>query len=48
MKIKSLLVVAAVMAGSVLSAAAAVTKESKAVRDIITKVNDHWQATHPA
>ncbi|MBD5286799.1 MAG: DUF2264 domain-containing protein [Bacteroides sp.] len=38
----------AVAAGSILSASAATTKESKAVRDIITKVNDHWQATHPA
>lgn len=25
---------------------AAPTKESKQVRDVITKVNDHWQATH--
>ena len=48
MKLKSLLLVAAAAAGGVLSASAAVTKESKAVRDIITKVNDHWQATHPA
>jgi len=28
------------------SAGAAPTKESKQVRDIITKVNDHWQATN--
>ena len=24
------------------------TKESKSVRDIITKVNNHWQASNPA
>ena len=48
MKIKTLIMAGAVAAGSILSASAATTKESKAVRDIITKVNDHWQATHPA
>ncbi len=38
----------AVAAVCLCPASAAVTKESKAVRDIITKVNDRWQATHPA
>lgn len=46
MKIRTLLLVASVVAESIVFTAAAVTKESKAVRDIITKVNNHWQATH--
>lgn len=46
MNIRTLLIGAVVMAGSVFAASAGVTKESKAVRDIITKVNDHWQSTH--
>ncbi|MBD5420602.1 MAG: DUF2264 domain-containing protein [Bacteroides sp.] len=48
MKIKTLITGAALLAATAFSASAATTKESKAVRDIITKVNDHWQATHPA
>lgn len=48
MKLKTIIIGAAVLAGSLLPASATVTKESKSVRDIITKVNDHWQATHPA
>ena len=48
MKIKTLITGTAFLAATAFSASAATTKESKAVRDIITKVNDHWQATHPA
>ncbi|MDE7347249.1 MAG: DUF2264 domain-containing protein [Muribaculaceae bacterium] len=48
MKLKTIIIGAAVLAGSLLPASATVTKESKSVRDIITKVNDHWQTTHPA
>ena len=48
MKIKTLITGTALLAATAFSASAATTKESKAVRDIITKVNDHWQATHPA
>lgn len=42
--ILSILAVAAVAA----TAIASPTKESKQVRKTIAKVNDHWQATHPA
>ena len=48
MKIKTLITGTALLAATAFSASAATTKESKAVRDIITKVNDHWQTTHPA
>ena len=48
MKIKTLITGTELLAATAFSASAATTKESKAVRDIITKVNDHWQATHPA
>ncbi len=47
MRLKSIIIAVSLLWGSILPAAA-VTKESKAVRDIITKVNNHWQATHPA
>ncbi len=40
----SLLAITAVMMP--VSLEAAPTKESKAVRDLITKVNDHWQANN--
>ncbi len=46
MKLKILITIFLLL-GSILPMAA-VTKESKAVRDIISKVNNHWQATHPA
>ena len=37
-----------VTAASVLSLTAGPTRESQAVRDMIAKVNDRWQSTHPA
>ncbi|MDE6638784.1 MAG: glycoside hydrolase family 88 protein, partial [Muribaculaceae bacterium] len=46
MKIKKILLLASVVAGCICSSFAGVTNESKTVRDIITKVNNHWQSTH--
>lgn len=46
MKIKNLTLLSVCLALMSASAGAAPTKESKQVRDIITKVNDHWQATN--
>lgn len=48
MNLKNLTLTALLTALGLLSASGAVTKESKAVRDIIAKVNNHWQANHPA
>lgn len=45
---KKVLLTLMIFAISALNAIALPTKESKAVRDIITKVNDHWQSTNPA
>ena len=45
---KKVLLTLMIFAISALNAIAFPTKESKAVRDIITKVNDHWQSTNPA
>lgn len=46
MKIKSLTLLSLSLFLAGASAVAAPTKESKQVREIITKVNDHWQSTH--
>ncbi len=46
MKIKNLTLLSVCLVLMSASAGAAPTKESKQVRDIITKVNDHWQATN--
>lgn len=46
MKIKSLTLLSLSLFLAGASAVAAPTKESKQVRETITKVNDHWQSTH--
>lgn len=46
MEIKNLTLLSVCLVLMSASAGAAPTKESKQVRDIITKVNDHWQATN--
>lgn len=46
MKIKNLTLLSVCLVLMSASAGAAPTKESKQVRDIITKVNDHWQDTN--